>query len=94
MQWREAAARGYEVQQRLLLVWRNAGVVCKDDEAIEPGEPARIEICQIVRVNRLDPFVTEHRLDLLEAVRRPVMSVVAEEQYAQASGRCGSGLER
>ena len=94
MQRNEPTAVRDEIQQGLLLVRRNPRPVRVDHQTIVPGEFGGIEIVQGLGVVELDSVAAQQRLNLLEAIRGPVMAVVAEEQDAQpnrffSSGDCG-----
>ena len=91
MQRNESTALRDEIQQRFLLLWRNPGPVGVEHQTIVSGEFGGIEIVQRLGVVELDSVAAQHRLNLLEAIRGPMMAVVTEEQDTQGNGIRGSG---
>src|SRR5262249_19036483 len=76
----EALAALDEVEQRLLLFRGNLGGVGVDHQPVVAGEQLWIEGVHLVGVGELDAALFQHRLQLAEALRRPVVAVVAEEE--------------
>ncbi len=76
----EALAAGDVVEQGLLLLGRDLRRVGVDHQAGVLAERLGIEVVDLVGIRQLDAPLLQHRLKLLEAVRRAVKAAVAQEQ--------------
>ena len=71
------------VEQRLLLLGGDLGVVRVDHQAVVVREVLRVEVVELVGVGQLDAACREDRLQLLEPLGRLVPGVVAEEEHLE-----------
>ena len=69
-----------EVEQCLLLLRSDPGDVREDHERVVAGEGLLVQVGGPVGVGQLDAAFGEHRLELLEPLRRAVAGIVAEEE--------------
>jgi hypothetical protein len=79
----EALATADEVDDRRFALGRKLVDVGVDGKHVVPAEDRPIEVLEAFGIDKLDPALGEHRLELGEAVGGAVVPLVAEEQDLQ-----------
>ena len=99
MQRNESLAASDVVEQGLFLLGFDLRRIGDDHEACVLAERLGIQVRHLVGIRQLDASLFEYRLELLEAVCRPVVAGVAEEEELERLGGvnrrvCACGKER
>ena len=82
----QTAAPLHELDHRSLLLRGDARPVRINGQRVIACQLLRGQILQLVRVNQIDPFLRQDRLQLLESIGRTVMPLITEEQDSQRGG--------
>lgn len=92
MDGHEALAAGDEIEEGLLLLGRELGVVGEDREGVVAGERGGVQVFELLGVGEGDAARAERGVELFEALGGLVVAFVAEEEDVQAVGFCERGL--
>ena len=76
------------VEQGLLLLGGDLLLVGVDHEPVVGAERLGVQVVELVGIGEVDVAGREHRLELLEARRRPVMAIVAQEEHLEPRRFC------